>query len=89
MSVGSDILLPDQILGPGQRAVEKSGDAGVVTTSVEKAVNWARSNAVPHGRVVPVERVRSEVPADHPRVDETTRRAALSRRREAAWNRFL
>jgi NADH-quinone oxidoreductase subunit B len=46
MSVSSDILLPDQILTPDQLAAGKTGDSGVVTTTVEKAVNWARSNAV-------------------------------------------
>jgi hypothetical protein len=33
--------------------------------------------------------VRSALPKDHPTVDEAARRASLSRRREAAWSRFL
>jgi hypothetical protein len=46
---------------------------------------WARSNPVPVARVVPLARLRSELPTDHPAVDATDRRRALARRREAAW----
>ena len=37
---------------------------------------------------LPLEKVRDALPADHPVVDEAGRRKQLSRRREAAWNRF-
>jgi hypothetical protein len=50
---------------------------------------WTRDNPVPSSKVVPLEDVRAELPADHPVVDQAARRAALSRRREAAWKRFL
>jgi hypothetical protein len=50
---------------------------------------WSRDNPVPVSKVIPVERLREHVPADHPRVDEQARRRSLSQRREAAWNRFL
>jgi len=50
---------------------------------------WARDNPVPTGHVMGIDEVRNALPADHPHVDQTARRRALSRRREAAWNRFL
>jgi len=50
---------------------------------------WARNNPVPRSKLVPVARVRAELPEDHPTIDAAQRRIALSRRREAAWNRFL
>jgi hypothetical protein len=50
---------------------------------------WARNEPVPVSRVVPLSEVRSALPGDHPTVDEAQRRRALSRRREAAWARFL
>ena len=50
---------------------------------------WARNNPVPVSRVVALAGVREAVPADHPVIDEVGRRAAISRRREEAWNRFL
>jgi hypothetical protein len=50
---------------------------------------WARDNPVPTSKVVPLAEVRRELPADHPAVGEEARRRSLSRRREAAWNRFL
>ncbi len=50
---------------------------------------WANDNPVPSSRVVPLASVRAQLPAGHPVVDANARRAALSSRREAAWNRFL
>jgi hypothetical protein len=50
---------------------------------------WARDNPVPTAAVVPLADVRAHLPADHPVIDTAARRRALSRRREAAWNRFL
>ena len=50
---------------------------------------WARDNPVPSSRVLPLDELRSALPEGHPIVDEAARRAAISRRREAAWNRFL
>jgi NADH-quinone oxidoreductase subunit B len=41
----ADILIePSQIDGPGE--YEKSGESGIVTTTLETAVGWARSNSV-------------------------------------------
>ena len=50
---------------------------------------WARDNPVPSSKVVDLAGVRAELPADHPRIDAAGRRAALARRREQAWKRFL
>jgi hypothetical protein len=50
---------------------------------------WARDNPRPNGTVMRFDEVRSALPMDHPTVDEAARRASLSRRREAAWSRFL
>lgn len=50
---------------------------------------WARNNPIPRSRVVVIDRVRGELPNDHPTVDDRARRKALARRKEAAWNRFL
>ena len=50
---------------------------------------WAKDNPAPTSRVVPLRDVRGELPDGHPTVSPDARRAALSRRREAAWNRFL
>ena len=50
---------------------------------------WSKNNPLPSSSIVPVADVRSAMPSDHPRVDKAARRKALSRRREAAWNRFL
>jgi hypothetical protein len=50
---------------------------------------WARDNPKPTSKVVDLARVRNELPADHPRIDAEGRRAALARRREQAWKRFL
>jgi hypothetical protein len=49
---------------------------------------WARDNPVPSSKVVGLDAVRAELPADHPTIDANARRNALARRREAAWNRF-
>jgi len=48
---------------------------------------WARDNPLPTSEVVGLAEVRSHVPDDHPVIDAATRRKALARRREAAWNR--
>lgn len=48
---------------------------------------WASDNPLPHSEVIAFADVRSHVPHDHPVVDAPTRRKALARRREAAWNR--
>ncbi len=50
---------------------------------------WSQDKPVPRSSVIPLDGVRGALPVDHPQVDEATRRAAISRRREAAWNRFL
>ena len=50
---------------------------------------WAKNNPSPEARLLPLAQVREALPAAHPTVDAAARRAALSRRREAAWNRFL
>lgn len=50
---------------------------------------WSRDNPLPTSKVMDVEQVRSAVPNDHPVIDDAARRLSLSRRREAAWNRFL
>ena len=50
---------------------------------------WARSNPAPTARVVALGDVRSQLPEGHPTVSPEARRKRLSRRREAAWNRFL
>lgn len=50
---------------------------------------WAKDNPEPTAQRLPVSQVREALPADHPAVDAAARRASLSRRREAAWNRFL
>ena len=50
---------------------------------------WTRNNPVPTSKKVPLSEVRAELPADHPKIDEAARRRSLSRRREAAWKRFL
>lgn len=50
---------------------------------------WARENPVPTARRVACSEVRAHLPEDHPTVDPASRRRALSRRREAAWSRFL
>ena len=49
---------------------------------------WARSKPLPVARVVRAADVDACVPADHPRLDAAARRAALARRREAAWSRY-
>ncbi len=49
---------------------------------------WARSNPVPSARVLALSEVRGALPEAHPQIDPPARRAALARRREAAWNRF-
>ena len=49
---------------------------------------WARSNPVPTSEVTKLADLRGHLPAEHPEVDESARRASLARRREAAWNRF-
>jgi hypothetical protein len=48
---------------------------------------WARDNPLPRSEVIALADVRSQLPDDHPIVDTATRRRALARRREAAWNR--
>ena len=50
---------------------------------------WAKDNPTPTSKVVPFDAVRVELPENHPVVDTRARRAALSRRRELVWNRFL
>ena len=50
---------------------------------------WANDNPVPTAHEVALSDVRAQLPPDHPVVGEAERRRALSRRREAAWNRFL
>ncbi len=50
---------------------------------------WARNNPKPTSRVLPLGALRGALPDDHPKVDEAARRAAISRRREITWNRFL
>jgi hypothetical protein len=50
---------------------------------------WARDNPRPTAKVVGVADLGAELPASHPAVSPAERRASLSRRREAAWNRFL
>jgi NADH-quinone oxidoreductase subunit B len=40
------VLTPDQIGAPGAYPGGKTGESGVVTTTVAVAVNWARSNSV-------------------------------------------
>ncbi len=50
---------------------------------------WARDNPVPTSEVVDLSGVRAKLPSDHPRIDADGRRAALARRREQAWKRFL
>lgn len=50
---------------------------------------WARDNPVPHARILSEASLRDALPADHPRIDATERRARLARRKRAAWNRFL
>lgn len=50
---------------------------------------WARTNPMPDARVIDIDQVRAAMPDDHPVVDETMRRKAISQRREEAWNRFL
>jgi hypothetical protein len=49
---------------------------------------WAADNPVPESRLIPLSRLRDAMPEGHPSVDDATRRRALSRRREDAWNRF-
>ena len=49
---------------------------------------WARSNPVPKAMVVALADVRGALPEAHPLVDAESRRRSLSRRREAAWQRF-
>jgi hypothetical protein len=48
----------------------------------------ARSAPAPAARVVPVDALARELPADHPRVSPAERRAALARRRAALWSRY-
>ena len=43
---------------------------------------------VPKLRVVPLERLRAELPADTPRVEPDAREAILVRRRTAVWRRY-
>ncbi|MGH0038519.1 MAG: DUF1214 domain-containing protein [Myxococcota bacterium] len=50
---------------------------------------WARDEPLPEAKVIPLGDVRAHLPRDHPSIDPATRRAALSRRREAVWNRCL
>jgi hypothetical protein len=47
-----------------------------------------RTRPVPSGRVVARAQLRAELPADHPVVDEATRRGALARRRAAVLGRY-
>jgi hypothetical protein len=49
---------------------------------------WARDNACPSARVVPLAAVREALPADHPVVTPDERRHRLARRCEAVWNRY-
>lgn len=49
---------------------------------------FSNDNPVPEAQVVSIADLRTLLPEDHPEVDEAARRKALSRRREAAWNRF-
>jgi hypothetical protein len=50
---------------------------------------WSRDNPTPDSRVIPLAEVRAAMPSDHPVIDAAERRCSLTRRREAAWNRFL
>jgi hypothetical protein len=50
---------------------------------------WTRDNPVPIASEVATSEIRAQLPSDHPTVAAAARRRALSRRREAAWNRFL
>jgi hypothetical protein len=49
---------------------------------------WASDNPLPAACEVAFSEIRERLPADHPVVDAATRRRALSRRSEDAWNRF-
>jgi len=50
---------------------------------------WTRSAPAPRARVVPIETLRDQLPAGHPRTSPEDRLAALRRRREAAERRYL
>jgi hypothetical protein len=50
---------------------------------------WSENDPTPTSRVVALEALRAELPAEHPVIDAAARRRTLARRREAAWNRFL
>ena len=50
---------------------------------------WAKNNPLPTSKVIGLKDVRASVPSDHPVISEVARRESMSRRREAAWNRFL
>ena len=50
---------------------------------------WARSKPVPVARVVKLADLDAAMPSAHPRLGAAERRAALSRRRETAWSRYL
>ncbi len=49
---------------------------------------WARDNPEPTARVLAMSELRAQLPGDHPIIEAADRRRTLSRRREAAWNRF-
>jgi len=49
---------------------------------------WARSAPVPTSRVVAIDELPSLLPATHPRIDPAERRRRLTRRLEAATERF-
>ncbi len=40
------MIAPDQILTPQQLAEGKTGESGIVTTTLETAVNWARTRSM-------------------------------------------
>jgi hypothetical protein len=49
---------------------------------------WARSAPVPESRLVSIGDLPALLPATHPRIDPEERRRRLSRRLEAATQRF-
>ncbi len=50
---------------------------------------WSKDNPMPTSTIMALDQVRAAMPADHPIIDDGARRKSLSRRREAAWNRYL
>lgn len=50
---------------------------------------WTKTNPLPEGQVVEVDKVRLMMPESHPAVDSKQRRKRLARRRELYWNRYL